>query len=255
MTPEAQRYLIGRLEILRDQRREFGAGHEHVRSTVAHVGGALEAFRVSTALTDAEFMDWGRRTGEAAGLILPPPDAPPGLYAGSFTEDPPKPGVPPSPPPVATPPPVEWDLYARFVRMLPGPDEELVIAGGLFRVIGLVLYDKRMRFHWRIAPPHDVDQRYADDARAHGRDTEGLPEAEREPCRRRWRGHHRGRIWHELSVTDDVGTSYQHVGGGSGEFEDDILCNQVVTSAPPPEATVVTVGLRGARFDFRLIGS
>jgi hypothetical protein len=201
MIPDAQRYLVDRLEALRGQRSEYGAGHEHVRSTLSHAAGAIEALRAAKVITDYEFTDWMRRIGEAAGLILPPLDAPRGLYPARFAEDPPKAGAPPVAPPAPTPPPVEWDSYARFIRLLPGPDNELVIAGGRFRVLGLELYDKRMRFHWRIAPPHDVKDLYAEDWAAAERDTEGLPDAEREQLRIRRRGHQQGRIWHELIVT------------------------------------------------------
>lgn len=255
MNPEAQRYLIARLETLRDQRRDYGAGHEHVRATLAHVGGALEAFRLSDALTEAEFMDWGRRVGEAAGLILPPADAPRGLYAAHFAEDPPKPGAPPAPPPASRFPQVDWSSYTRFNRVVAGPDNELEIAGGSFRVLSLELYENRMRFHWRIAPRYDVDALYAEDARTHTRDTEGLPHAEREQLLQRWRGHQQGRMWHELSVTDDVGTAYEHIGGGSSGHDNEILGSQLVAPAPPDSASVVTIHLRGERFDFRLAAS
>jgi len=154
-----------------------------------------------------------------------------------------------------TPPPVQWDAYARFIRMLPGPDDEFEIADSHFRILGLELYDKRMRIHWRIAPPHNVDELYADDARAHARDTEGLPNAEREQLYRRWRGHQQGRIWHELTVTDDAGTPYQHIGGGSSGFDNEIVGVQAVAPAPPDAAIVVTVHLRGAGFGIRLVGS
>jgi len=112
-----------------------------------------------------------------------------------------------------------------------------------------------MRFHWRIAPPHDVHELYAEDARAHARDTEGLPDAEREQLLTRWRGHQQGRIWQELTVTDDVGTAYRHLDGGSSGFESDVLGNQVIAPAPPVEASVVTIHLRGANFEIRLVGS
>lgn len=252
MTPDVQRYLVERLDALREQRHEYGAGHDHVRSTLSHAAGGMEALRAAGAVSDSEFTDWIRRIGEAAGLILPPPDAPRGLYPARFVEDPPKPGAPPAPPPASTTPPVEWDSYARFIRLLPGPDDELMIAGGRFRVLGLELYDKRMRLHWRIAPPPDVDSLYAEDATAAERDSAGLPEHEREELRFRRRGHQQGRIWHELTVTDDVGTAYQHIGAGSSGYENEILGTQVVVPGPPASAAVVTVELRGARFDIPL---
>jgi len=255
MDLEVQRYLVECIESLRFLRSQYGAGHENVRESLASAGGVLSAFRVSKAVSDAEFDDWIWRAGEAAGLILPPRDAPrTGMHAAAFAEDPPKPGQPPVTRP-PTPAPVQWDSYARFIRMLPGPDNELVIAGGHFRVLGLELYDTRMRFHWRIAPPHDVHELYAEDARAHARDTEGLPDAEREQLLARWRGHQQGRIWQELTVTDDVGTAYRHLDGGSSGFESDVLGNQVIAPAPPVEASVVTIHLRGANFEIRLVGS
>ena len=137
MDLEVQRYLVECIESLRFLRSQYGAGHENVRESLASAGGVLSAFRVSKAVSDAEFDDWIWRAGEAAGLILPPRDAPrTGMHAAAFAEDPPKPGQPPVTRP-PTPAPVQWDSYARFIRMLPGPDNELVIAGGHFRVLGL----------------------------------------------------------------------------------------------------------------------
>lgn len=94
MTPEVEEYLIFCQESLQHLRSQYGAGHELVRGSLAGAGGVLTGFRISKALTEAEFDDWMRRVGEAAGLILPPPGPSTGMQSAAFAEDPPKAGAP-----------------------------------------------------------------------------------------------------------------------------------------------------------------
>ena len=90
MTPEVEEYLIFCQESLQHLRAQYGAGHELVRGSLAGAGGVLTGFRISKALTEAEFDDWTRRVGEAAGLVLPPPGPSTGMQAAAFAKDPPK---------------------------------------------------------------------------------------------------------------------------------------------------------------------
>lgn len=64
MQPEVQSYLAERLETLR-LLRQLG---QEVANTVAHIGGALEAFRRLGAITDEEWRDWSDRATKAAGV-------------------------------------------------------------------------------------------------------------------------------------------------------------------------------------------
>ena len=61
MTPEAQRYLADRLQHVRRVRADQ-SGFEALQSIIAHIGGALEAFRLTGAISDDEFSDWMGRS-------------------------------------------------------------------------------------------------------------------------------------------------------------------------------------------------
>ncbi|TMD91320.1 MAG: hypothetical protein E6I76_19090 [Chloroflexi bacterium] len=67
--------------------------------------------------------------------------------------------------------------------MVPAPNEEYEFFGGRLRIVGVEEYDTEMAVHWRMAPLPDVDAALPEEAEAGDRDTQGLPEDERDRIR------------------------------------------------------------------------
>lgn len=243
VTPEAQRYLADRLAAVRDHRMG-PAGSDAISSTLASIGGALEAFRVAGALSDEEFTDWMERAMQAAGIErrVTPPSARNNPVTAAIAESTTVrsvrlPGSPGSPPVAGPEPP------GQFRKLLPGRDEEVDFFGGRLRIVGIELYERGCYVLWRMAPLPDLALALPEESAALERDTEGLPESERQHVRLRHRGLFQ--LASRFRVTDDVGTQYRTCGGSSSGNSDELAGRLRLAPAPPEHARVVTVDALG----------
>ena len=98
-----------------------------------------------------------------------------------------------------------------------------------------------------MAPLPDDERRYADELRVHDRDTEGLPEHDRMMLRHRFLRGLGGPPGRALALSDDAGTDYRSVGGGSSGGGDELTGRARFVPGIPPEASVADGALGGAR--------
>lgn len=244
VTPEAQRYLAERLALLRQLRVSPGNPADAIRSTIAHVGGALEAFRLLGAVSEVEMADWLSRAIEAGGGERP--SAPPAPVtktinaATSLSATLRAVRLPGGPEPAAPPAPLP---PARFLRLVPVSDGEVDFFGGRLRILGVELYDREAAILWRMAPLPDLELALPNESAALQRDTEGLPETDRHRLRMT-----RGNVFglaQRFVVRDDLGNEYRNAGGGGGGGGDEATGRLVVRPAPPQEAAVFVVDALG----------
>ena len=211
---------------------------------LAGFGGATEALRAAEVMDPDEVHDWTGRMHVALGLepLDPAPEGFRGARAVYIGD-----GEPPAPPP--TPP------VARFVELIPvrGADREIPY-GGRLQILGIERYDSMVAVAWRMAPLPDVEAQYADELAGHDRDTEGLPEGERELLRRRFLHRLSRPTGYELGLTDDLGTEYRHTGGGSGGGGNEQIGRAQFMPAIPEGASKLVVQWGDLAFDVSMSG-
>lgn len=144
MTPEVDRLLHAHLEML----RQLVQSRSGVEDGLLYAGGALAALQAVGAVTEVEAREWSDRVNDEMGLS--PGWAHPamrslpldGVFSGqrSFLYA------------AGTPPPESFAQPAipRFVRLIPGPDQEIAIRGGRLRFIGVEVYDVGVGLQWRV---------------------------------------------------------------------------------------------------------
>ena len=194
MDQGAQRYLSERLSIARDRPDQIEVV-EWRKQMLAGFGGALEALRAAGVIAPEEVSDWNNRMFVALGLA-PIEPLPPGFRGGRSVYI----GEGDRPPPPKAPPP------SRFLELLPviGADRPVPHGGGV-QILGIERYDNKIAVTWRLAPLPDPEMQFAQQLLEHERDTEGLPDAERQMMRRRLI-HQLNRAGRDLGFSDDVNT-------------------------------------------------
>jgi hypothetical protein len=232
--PEAQRYLAQQLAHMREA-RSLGLEDDRARSAITHFASALNALRAAGVVSDEEFSDWMGRAVEAAGG----PSAIVGrasitLESGEVVgQVGPRRG--------ALPPPEE---LPTFLRLVPAPNEEYDFFGGRLRIVGVEVYDTEMAVHWRMAPLPDVDAALPEEAEAGDRDTQGLPEDERDRIRLR-RQRDNWKLLHHFVVSDDAGHRYRSAGGGASGSLDVLVGRVIITPGLQEGATTLVIDAFG----------
>ena len=248
MTPEVQRYLIDYLTFIRYARRR--GDDQQTSSLLANITGALQALKVSRAVGSVEYDEWLERAGDAAGLFgkpTTPPSGSGGMHAG------PQAARGATATAVSTATPHAPRLPPRFLRLIPGPDEQ-EFHGGRLRMLALELYDSQMVVQWRAAPlpdPPAIAQRelsLLDGA------TEGLPAPERERLHTAQALESISYLWQSFVVSDDLGTAYRLVGssGDAGPSGNEMSGRLVVEPTAPVPASIIDVGVLDVHFRFDL---
>jgi len=232
MHPDAQIYLADQLALIRDDpplRRERTPEEKaHTYSTFVM---ALQALKSVGAVDDAEVPEWSNRCLEALGEEPQPPIEPrPGRAIARIVRF----GEAPPPEPVPRPLP-------EFRRLVPATTPAAVTRhGGRFQVLGVEIYDTELAVAWRLAPlPSDesLSRRHLAEL---NQDTEGLPDDVREVMRLGLI--ERRRMYSPMcEVTDDVGTDYRPMGGGSGGGGAERVGRTRYWPAPPQSARRLSV--------------
>jgi len=189
----------------------------------------LEALRAVGAITQDEMLDWNNHLFVALGIepLESPPPGFQGARAIRISDG--------QPEPVVSPPP------ARFLGLVPAVVPDVPVGfGGRLQIPGIELYDTRVAVAWRLAPIPDPERQFGDQLAAHDRDSEGLPEHERLRSRQML-VHRLDRSGQQLSMTDDIGTEYHHMGGGSGGGRDERTGRAEFFPAVPGTASELTV--------------
>jgi hypothetical protein len=240
MEPEAQWYLV---EALSSSRGRVGIldSYEAKQIELSHFGGVLAAFRYMEAITQEEQHDWYRRMLVALGYE-PPEPATPGVSRAIYVGDPAK--RPSAPEPGPSP---------SFVRSQPGPDEDIDVHGGRFRVVSVEFYDSAVVFRWRSSPEPDVASVFPDEVVALEQDLVGLEDWAAKDLR--WKGYAslKMRLYQfgQFGLTDDLGTSYIQMGlrHGSGHYG---TTGEVEFKAPASEASLLTLSWLGLEVEIRI---
>ena len=230
MNAAAHRHLLTLVDMARAGPIGPVAGTDWVRESFSRFGATLEALRAVDAVSPEEVHDWNNRMLVALGRepLEPLPSGFTGARAVFL-------GDGQAPAPMAPP------LAARFLRLVPVQVPAVSIGfGGQFQVLGVELYDTRMAVAWRLAPLPDPERQHESEAAAHDRDSAGLPDAERTMLRHRFFRQLEMRQ-QLLQVADDVGTEYQHIGGGSGGGGDERVGRAQFVPAVPDTAAKLTV--------------
>jgi hypothetical protein len=212
-------YLQRRLDDVRNMRL-MPLDHERpdvVASALAGAGGALEALRGVSLISDEEFSQWQPRFWEAiTGEPLPtvPTHEEQVRTATSVTKTATAVALPVPGANVAPPPPPRFQAIA-FQRLIPGPDEEHKLGPGVLRVLALVQYEDGVEVEWLFSLPPEADVVAAERDAVAG-ELDALPPAEHAD---RLRERDRRLRWSlapgDVSLSDDVGTVYQPQSGGA----------------------------------------
>jgi hypothetical protein len=243
MNPDVQRYLAGETQAARVPPPPGVDTTALAASSLARFGGALDALVAAGEITEEELRDWLNRMRVALGMEPLPCGQSEGIVLRRSPGAGPRPELPAPPPP----PP----LHAKPLRVLPGPDAEVDYFGGRLRITSAEDYGRQVCVHWRVAPLPG-ESLFAEELAATDRDTEGLPDVERELLRNRLKGR---LLLHRLSdfgLGDDVGTSYEQTGNDSRQGDEEWAGRACFTPAPPTEATRITVRWCGTTFDIDL---
>lgn len=242
MNPDALRFLQRRLDDLRNSFLLGGTERSHAASSaLAYVGGALEALRETELLSHDELLAWNRRFQDAVHE---------GAMRREDNEDDHKPEAVVT---RATAGP-RSDIRAhtaflgvRFRRLIPGPDDEAQLGNGVVRIIALLVYDNEVEVDWLFT--------LADgDTFASKRDAvvDDLAALSRDERQRRL--HNRDRYLRHsaapqrVSISDDVGTTYEPGGAASHGNHFAIRGNQRFAPSLSPDAKILHVRLDGVRF-------
>jgi hypothetical protein len=232
MNPDAQIYLADQLALIRDglpMRDERTP--EEKRRAFSVFTSALQALKAVGAVEDSEIHDWSNRCLVALGEDpLEPIVSRPGRAVMRFVS------FRDGPPPEVVPPPLP-----EFIRLVPASTPaQATRHGGRFQVLGVEIYDTELAVAWRLAPLPSEESMSREQLDELDVDTEGLSEDVREVMRL---GVLERRRMHAptCEVSDDAGTAYRPLGGGSGGGGDQRVGRTRYAPAPPPEATRLIV--------------
>jgi hypothetical protein len=235
----AQRYLADRISIART-RPEGVEVIEWRRQMLAGFGGAMEALVAAGAMSSDEVSDWSNRIHVALGLepLEPLPPSRPGFQHGRAIyigegEPPPRPPAPP---------------VSRFLELIPvSNSDQPVPFGGRVQILGIERYDSKVAVAWRLAPIPDLEIQFASELSDHERDTQGLPDAERQMMRRQFLQQLNG-PGREVGLSDDAGTEYHRMGGGHAGDGREFTGRAQFAPAIPETASTLTVRWGDLRF-------
>jgi hypothetical protein len=211
---------------------------------LAGFGGAIEALRAAVVMEADEVYDWNSRLHQALGLepLEPAPPGSTGARAIFIGE-----GGPPAPPSVAP--------TARFLELLPVADADRPVPfGGRLQILRIERYDSAVAVAWRLAPPPDAELQYAEELRAHDRDTDGLPDQERTMMRQQLLHRLSRGPRHAMTLADDLGTEYRGTGGGASGSGNEQTGRSRFMPGIPPEASTLTVHWQDLAFLVALDG-
>ena len=229
MNQGAQKYLAERLSIARSRPEQIEVLPWR-QQMLAGFGGAMEALRAADMMSSEEFSDWNNRMHVALGLE-PLEPLPPGfkgaraIFIGEG-ERPLHPALPPT---------------GRFLGLIPVNDADQPIPfGGRVQILGVERYDSKVAVAWRLAPLPDPEIQFGQELLEHERDTQGLPDAERQMLRHQFlRRLNRGE--QDLRLTDDMNTEYRNKGGGSSGGGNETIGRAQFMPAIPEPASMLTV--------------
>jgi hypothetical protein len=201
------------------------------RQILAEFGGAIEALRAADAMDRDEVQDWTNRMHVALGLgpLDPLPPGFKGVRTVIIGDD-----ERPTPPPTRP--------VARFLELIPVRDADRELPyGGRLQLLGIERYDSKLASAWRMAPLPDAEIQYADELREHERDTEGLPEGERRMMRQRFLRELNLRERYKLAPSDDLGTEYRGMGGGTSASDNEQTGRARFMPGIPNAASMLTI--------------
>jgi len=113
----------------------------------------------------------------------------------------------------------------------------LDVFGGRFRIISLELYYTMLTIRWRVAPEPDLAAVFPSETAQFVRDVEGVDEWAQKELRRKAERQLRFQALFEFTLTDDLGTQYMHMGGGSSGGPLGTTGDAWFERVPPPTAT------------------
>jgi hypothetical protein len=230
MNQGAQKYLAERLMVARTRPSQIDVLNWR-QQMLAGFGGAIEALRAANAMDPDEVHDWNNRMHVALGLASLDP-LPPGFQGSRavFVGDGERPDRPPEAP------------IARFLELIPVRDADRELPyGGRLQILGIERYDSKVAVAWRMAPLPDAEAQHAQELAAHERDSEGLPEHEREMMRAEFLQHVSRGPGAQLTLSDDVGTGYRSTGGGWSGGGNERVGRAQFTPWIPEDASMLTV--------------
>jgi hypothetical protein len=232
MNPDAQVYLADQLALIRDGSplHDQRTPEEKKRAFSAFTS-ALQALTAVGAVEESEIHDWSNRCLAALGEEpLEPIVSRPGRAVMRFVS------FRDGPPPEVVPRPLP-----EFIRLVPASTPaQATRHGGRFQVLGVEIYDTELAVAWRLAPLPSEESISAEQLDALDVDTEGLPDDTREVMRHGLL--HRRRMHSpQCEVTDDIGTAYRPMGGGSGGGTAERVGRTRFSPAPPSAATRLNV--------------
>ena len=102
-----------------------------------------------------------------------------------------------------------------------------------------------------LPPLPDPELQFAEELSEHERDTEGLPDAERQMMRRQLLQRLNG-PGRELGLSDDADTKYHRMGGGAGGSSHEFTGRAQFAPAIPETASTLTVHWGDLRFPVSL---
>lgn len=221
-------------------------------STLASAGGALEALRGVGLISHEELTEWNARFWQAVtGAPLP-------ALPAEEAELPPSAPVDRAVTAVAVPvpggewpsPPTSRVQTIGFRRLIPGPDEEQAFGPGSLRILALVEYGDGVEVDWLFSLPADAES-FAGERDSVAGELAALPPDE-QARRLRDRDHHLrwAAVPHDFSLSDDVGTVYEHQGGGAHGGRFTFRGQQRFAPGLPPGTR--RVGIRAGEVDFTL---
>jgi hypothetical protein len=235
----AQRYLAERLSIARSRPEgvEILAWRQQM---LAGFGGAMEALVAADAMSSEEVSDWNNRMHVALGLesLEPLPPSTSGSQRGRAIYI----GEGEPPPPLPEPP------LSRFLELIPIKNaDQPVPFGGRVQILGIERYDSKVAVAWRLAPTPDPEVQFAQELSDHERDTQGLPDGERQMMRRQLL-QQLGGPGREVGLSDDLGTQYHRMGGGAGGNGREFTGRAQFAPAIPEAAAALAVHWGELRF-------
>jgi hypothetical protein len=139
---------------------------------------------------------------------------------------------------------------ANFLSLIPVANAARDLQfGGRLEILGVERYDTRVAVSWRFAPLPNVEDAFAREIALLERDTEGLPDEERENRRNSFQQRLGAHGINAFLLSDDVGTDYQLAGGNSGGGTDERTGRTQFTPGIPSHASRLTITWETVQFE------
>ena len=143
------------------------------------------------------------------------------------------------------------DRFGRFVRSVPGPDEEYECHGGRLRVVAVDINEASVIVRWRLTGELDLAAAFPEETQQLEREISGLDVWAAERVTSKALRDLRARYLFGFGLEDDLGTPYARrnlTAGGVGEKTGDAR----YCPAPPPNATTLNFKWLDVRIDIPL---